>query len=41
MGVIFKAQGLKLDRFVALKFLASNFGADEEEKKRFKKLMER
>jgi serine/threonine-protein kinase len=35
MGVVYKAQDLKLDRFVALKFLPQQFGADEEERKRF------
>ena len=35
MGVVYKAQDLKLDRFVALKFLPPYLSADEEEKKRF------
>ena len=35
MGVVYKAQDLKLDRFVALKFLPPHISADEEEKKRF------
>ena len=35
MGVVYKAQDLKLDRFVALKFLLPHIVADEEEKKRF------
>jgi len=35
MGIVYKAQDLNLDRFVALKFLPPNIGADDEEKKRF------
>jgi len=35
MGVVYKAQDLKLDRFVALKFLPHHLSADEDEKKRF------
>jgi serine/threonine-protein kinase len=35
MCVVYKAQDLKLDRFVALKFLPHHLSADEEEKKRF------
>ncbi|MCI0697473.1 protein kinase [candidate division KSB1 bacterium] len=35
MGVVYKAQDLKLDRFVALKFLPPHLSADEDEKKRF------
>jgi len=35
MGVVYKAQDLKLDRFVALKFLRPSLAADEAEKKRF------
>ena len=34
-GVIYKAKDLKLDRFVALKFLPYNLLSNEEEKKRF------
>ncbi len=35
MGMVYKAQDTKLDRFVALKFLTAQFGQDEEEKQRF------
>jgi len=35
MGVVYKAQDLKLDRFVALKFLSPQLGEDEEDKTRF------
>ena len=34
MGVVFKAQDLKLDRFVALKFLSPFFSSDEDAEKR-------
>ena len=35
MGVVYKAQDLKLERFVALKFLPPSFSLDDESKKRF------
>ncbi|MEK6571741.1 MAG: protein kinase, partial [Bacteroidota bacterium] len=35
MGVVYKAQDLKLDRFVALKFLPSHLSASEQDKARF------
>ena len=35
MGVVYKAQDLKLDRFVALKFFPHNITLDETLKARF------
>ena len=35
MGVVYKAQDLKLDRFVALKFLPPYLTTSEDEKQRF------
>jgi len=36
MGVVYKAQDLRFDRFVALKFLPLHLSQSEEEKQRFK-----
>ena len=35
MGVVYKAQDLKLDRFVALKFLPPHLTTSDDEKQRF------
>ncbi len=35
MGIVYKAQDLKLDRFVALKFLPAHLTTSGEEKQRF------
>jgi len=35
MGIVYKAQDLKLDRYVALKFLPSYLSTNDEEKQRF------
>jgi serine/threonine protein kinase len=35
MGVVYKAEDTKLDRFVALKFLPLHLSQSEEEKQRF------
>ncbi len=36
MGVVYRAEDLKLDRFVALKFLPKGIEADEAEKARLR-----
>jgi serine/threonine protein kinase len=36
MGIVYKALDLKLERFVALKFLPTYLSQDEEGKKRFR-----
>jgi serine/threonine protein kinase len=35
MGIVYKAQDLKLDRYVALKFLPPHLSTSEEDKQRF------
>jgi eukaryotic-like serine/threonine-protein kinase len=35
MGIVYRVHDTKLDRTVALKFLPSHVGANDEEKKRF------
>ena len=35
MGIVYKAQDLKLDRYVALKFLPPHLSSSEEDKQRF------
>ena len=37
MGIVYKAQDLKLDRTVAIKFLPSHLASSEESKQRFKR----
>ena len=39
MGIVYKAEDTKLDRFVALKFLPLHMSQSEEEKKRFLALL--
>ena len=35
MGIVYKAHDLKLDRYVALKFLSTSYTSDAEAKERF------